>query len=106
MDSILDEFKTLFREADFQNLIKFGAPDDEYDHEAIFLYKHISKKDSIEDIQQKIWDYFHHSFCTYDTFDKDDNIMRHSKSSKEESISIIGTLDTYKEIAEKIHKLL
>jgi len=104
-DRILEEFKRLFREADFQHLIKIGAPLDEYDHEALFLYKVISSKDSVKDIQNKIWDHFYESFCTGEEVSPNNSIKPY-KMNTNRAIQIIGTLNTYKEIAEKIKTLL
>lgn len=94
--NILDKLKRLLRKADFQHLIKMGAPSDEYDSEAQYLYEHISPLHSVEEIQQIIWNCFYEGFCT-DT--------EHKKDSKERAIQIIGTLDTYKSIAKEIKKI-
>jgi hypothetical protein len=98
----MEEFKKLFRDADFQSLIKMGAPPDEYDHEAVFLYNKIVSTDSVADIQKKIWDHFYDSFCT--SYKLDDDIPIYDSNSK--AVRIIGTVDNYKEIAEQIKKLI
>jgi len=104
-DKILREFKRLFREADFQGLIKMGAPLDEYDHEALYLYRTISNKDSVKDIQNKIWDNFYENFCTGESNTADGKTDSYEMNTKM-AIKTIGTLEIYKEIAEKIKDLL
>ena len=101
-DMVLQEFKRLFREADFQHLIKMGAPLDEYDNEALSLYTDILPQDSIIDIQKKIWGCFYNSFCVGISCFGEKHYMFDDKGVEE----CIGTLDTYKEIAEKIKKII
>lgn len=101
----LEEFKKILIEADPQHLIKIGAPLDEYDHEALYLYEHISSQDTVTDIQKKIWDHFYDSFCTGTSYAKD-GTYKEVIMSKEKAITHIGTVDTYKEIAEKIKKVI
>lgn len=102
---ILQEFKRLFSEFDFQHLIKMGAPLDEYDNEALYLYRTISPEDSIKDIQDKIWNIFYKQFCTGESHSID-GINVSSKMDMQYVLHIIGTIETYKEIAEKIKVLL
>lgn len=105
MCDICEEFKRLFREADFQHLIKIGAPLDEYDHEALYLFHQIVPSDSVFDIQNKIWNHFYDSFCTGTSFSKNGN-EKEWKANEKRAKKMIGTLDTYLEIAQKIKKLI
>lgn len=102
---MLDEFKRIFREADLQNLIKIGAPADEYDTEALFLYENISPSFSIEDIQQKIWHHFYNSFCSGFIYKNDKRTVCYIPT-KQEAEKTIGTVDNYKKIAESIKRLI
>lgn len=104
-DRILEEFKRLFREFDFQHLIKMGAPLDEYDSEALYLYRTISSEDSIKDIQNKIWNLFYKQFCTGESHNINGTAVQY-KMDLGQALQTIGTLETYKEIAEKINGLL
>jgi putative alpha-1,2-mannosidase len=103
--NVLEEFKKLFKESDFQGLIKIGAPVDEYDHEASYLYEHIEKTDSVEEIKKKIWDHFYHSFCTGTTYNAD-GTQEEWHASEEFVLSMIGTQERYHDIAVKIKSLL
>lgn len=104
-NKIFEEFKKLLREADFQHLIKMGAPLDEYDHEALYLYEQIKTSNSIEEIQKIIWDHFYHSFCTGTKYSPD-GLKKPWAMGKKRAIEVIGTLDTYRTIAENIKKLI
>jgi len=102
---VLNEFKRIFREADFQGFIKIGAPLDEYDNEALYLYKNISSKDTIEEIQKKIWEHFYNSFCTGTSYSEDGKYKKYSMSIKKAK-EYIGTVDAYKEVAEKLKEAI
>jgi hypothetical protein len=100
-DHKLLAIEQLLSEADFQHLIKIGAPTDEYDHEAQYIYDLVKSTDSVADIQQKIWNVFYTAFCTGTSY-KPDGIEHEFEMAYEKAVTHIGTVDNYLEIAQKI----
>lgn len=102
---LLEEFKKLFLEADFQGLIRMGAPKDEYDSEAKSVYELVRPTDTVLEIQKKIWDIFYNNFCVgYGGITTSQ--YKIIKMSHRQAIKMIGKLENYKDIAEKIKKLI
>lgn len=106
-----DKIRKALAEADVMGLIKMGAPEDEYNSEADLLMISINHNSSVEFIQQALWNVFYSQFCIYSTITKLDKITREFvEVSIEPQIAkdpdkIIGSIEEYKEAAEKIHQI-
>jgi hypothetical protein len=100
--SVLEEFKTILRKADFMGLIKIGAPLDEYDSEALHLSLELKGSESLLQIQQKVWDEFYHAFCTGTQGVSDIPF----KMSKDEAIRTIGSIDRFRHVSIQLKEVL
>jgi hypothetical protein len=101
LNNKLKHYKSILREADVLHLIKIGAPKTEYDGEALYLSQHILEDDSLQVIQQKIWDCFFKSFCTGVSFDLH-GVETKWEASMETAIKTIGSVNSYEELAKRI----
>jgi hypothetical protein len=86
-DKKLQLIEQVLVETDPVKLIKMGAPIDEYSYEALLIYERINHYLTVDKIQQVIYDVFAYCFGP--------------KPKK-----IIGTFDSYKEIAVKIKEIV
>jgi hypothetical protein len=102
---ILLEIEKIFKDEDPQHLIKIGAPDHEYNHEALELYNTIDDTYTTPQIQIKLWNIFFKYFCNTKTVIIDgkstDLYMPYSKA-----IGIVGTYEDYYVMAKKIKEVL
>jgi hypothetical protein len=89
----LTKIKQLLRQADYQGLIRIGAPKDEYDGEAEMIFKAVSANHCVNKISEIIWFTFYNQFCT----DGKDWAL-----SFEQAIEDIGNLDSFKNTASLI----
>lgn len=97
----LDKIREVFKHSDHQGLINIGAPDDEYDTEALNLFGWLHPNESVEIISQKIWEVFYSSFCC-----GSDSKGQTFKYNKEKSESIIGKPEDYKQSAILIKAIM
>lgn len=86
----LDAIEKILVEHDPVKLIKMGAPLDEYDHEALLIYERINRYNSVEKMQQIIYDVFVAQFG----------------DKRRTAIKTIGPFENYKEIAVKVKKVI
>lgn len=87
--------KIILKQADLMGLIKIGAPDDEYDHEAKYLCKVITNMSTVGFIQKALWNVF------YNSFGYDFKTFTVAKANK-----FIGPISKYKLPAQQIHDIL
>lgn len=88
-DKKLEAIEKVLVEIDPVKLIKMGAPDDEYSHEAVMIYEGINRYTSLDKMHKIIFDIFVNQF-----------------GGKEYADKIIGTFDSYREVAERIKKIV
>lgn len=106
---ILTQIKQVIAREDFMSLISScNAPKDEYDHEALMIFERSNKYDSVDQIQDKLWEIFYIQFCfcvKYKIVDGELKEIGKSITPKEEAHKQIGSREKYKSAAIKIQKI-
>ena len=108
-DKKLIAIERVLIEADPVALIKMGAPLDEYEDEAQLIYEHINRYFSLDKVHQTIYDIFVSRFgggTAYKMVNGELIPIKEIKSSVERAKKIIGELESYKEIAEKVKAII
>jgi hypothetical protein len=92
-DKKLQDIEQILRDHDPVRLLSIGAPKDEYDHEALMIYERLNRYYSIEKMQLIIYEVFVTQFGT-------------PTDTLENAERIIGKIDVYTPIAEKIKQVI
>jgi hypothetical protein len=86
----LEAIEKILVECDPVKLIKMGAPENEYSSEALTIYERINRYTSVDQMQIIIYNVFLESFGP----------------KKETAERLIGTFDSYREIAERVKAII
>lgn len=90
----LETIKQILSEHDPVKLIKIGAPIDEYDYEAVSIFERCFPRHSLDEVREIIYDVF------LDAFSDPDNWRDAG------TIKLIGNIENYAEIAQKIKEAI
>lgn len=108
-DKRLEHIEQCLQTHDPVGLIKMGAPLDEYDGEALLVFERTNRYYSIEKVQRTVYDVFVERFSggdIYQTVDGEFKKTGEEKPSEKSAEKLIGSLESYREIAEQIVKIL
>jgi hypothetical protein len=108
-DKKLEQIEQILITHDPVKLVKMGSPTDEYDSEALDIYERVNRYNSVDKMQQIIYDVFVSRFSGGDRYEMIDGVLTKTgkiKPSKEAAKKIIGAFDSYREIAEQVKKVV